>query len=467
VISAEPGPLPVVVVLLIIGIVGAIAIRRFDTGEARLMALALAARVASVFLQVWITRDVYFGGDMLYYFATGRRLAESMARDWSSWAPLVLDLVVQRDPGIPLGVEGVGTSTGTMAGLAAFLLYFTDGSLYASGLLVAFASWVGTLCIYLVFRNQFGPEIRTRLLVASMLLPSVVYWTSGIQKEAVALAGMGPVLLGLQCWSEGGRAKGVALAVPGVFLVALTKPYVLFAIAIASAAWLYWRAATRRTGGRSVQIRPLHLGVAAAVGAAAITLLGRFFPRYSFESLGEEMSRLQTVGQLVDGGSNYAIVGESERSLAGQLAYAPLALATSLFRPLIFEARNAQMVANALETTALIVLLARAVLVRTWARVWAEFRASPPLVFAAVFTVIFGLVVGLASTNLGSLSRYRVPLMPFFGALVLVVQTRRELPGVDRLEPPRPPERPPPRRRPRPLGGRVTIHRGALPEVAA
>jgi hypothetical protein len=434
--------------LLVIAAVVPIAVawlQRFDPSEARLLAVALVARIAAVFLQVWITRDVYAGGDMLFYFFTGRLIADAMGRDFETWSDIAFDLVLQRDPGVPLFAEGIGTSTGTMTGLSAWALFITGGSLYASAMIFAFGSWVGTVCIYLVFRAHFEPEVRRRLLVASTLLPSVVYWTSGIQKEAVALAGMGPVLLGMHHWSEGRRIQGVALAAPGAFLVSLTKPYVLFALAIAAAVWLYWRAAVRATGGRAVRIRPLYLATASLAAAAAIALLGKIFPRFSIDVLGEEISRLQQVGQQVEGGSNYSLGIGEQRNFFGQIVFAPLALATSLFRPLPFEVRNAQMAANALETTVLVVLLLRAIAARSWARVWAEFRASPSLVFAAVFTAVFGIVIGLASTNLGSLSRYRVPLMPFFGALVLVVQTRRELPGVDR------PELWPPIDRPAPL----------------
>jgi len=38
-----------------------------------------------------------------------------------------------------------------------------------------------------------------------------------------------------------------------------------------------------------------------------------------------------------------------------------------------------------------------------------------------VFVMAFGIAVGLASSNLGTLSRYRSPLVPFFVVLLLVL----------------------------------------------
>jgi hypothetical protein len=51
---------------------------------------------------------------------------------------------------------------------------------------------------------------------------------------------------------------------------------------------------------------------------------------------------------------------------------------------------------------------------------WRTLTSSSPLMFCAAFTLTLGVAVGLATTNLGTLSRYRMPLVPFFVAMVLV-----------------------------------------------
>ncbi len=44
------------------------------------------------------------------------------------------------------------------------------------------------------------------------------------------------------------------------------------------------------------------------------------------------------------------------------------------------------------------------------------------------FKIGFGIAVGLTSTNLGTLSRYRSPILPFFAILLLVLQKPRSAP---------------------------------------
>jgi hypothetical protein len=48
-------------------------------------------------------------------------------------------------------------------------------------------------------------------------------------------------------------------------------------------------------------------------------------------------------------------------------------------------------------------------------------RHHPLLAFCLLFVLVFSTVVGMATTNLGSLARYRAPMMPFYGALLMAL----------------------------------------------
>ena len=114
----------------------------------------------------------------------------------------------------------------------------------------------------------------------------------------------------------------------------------------------------------------------------------------------------------------------TQTTLVGQLAFAPLALVTSLFRPFLFEADSFLVAVNALETAAILFLTIRALARRGFGGAWRLISESPMLVFFTLFTLGFGVAVGLTTTNLGALSRYRVPLVPFFWGLVLILDSR-------------------------------------------
>src|SRR5262249_27963419 len=137
-------------------------------------------------------------------------------------------------------------------------------------------------------------------------------------------------------------------------------------------------------------------------------------------------ARLQEIG--AEGGGSVIEMGDpEERTLAGQLAFAPAALVAAFFRPFIFEVKNPLMLLPALETTALLVVFVRTLWVSTWGKTWRLVWSSPILMFCTVFSLLSGVAVGLSTVNLGALSRYRLPLMPFYVALVVITSSGRLL----------------------------------------
>jgi hypothetical protein len=236
-------------------------------------------------------------------------------------------------------------------------------------------------------------------------------------KEAIAIAGLGYLVWGMTRLRS--RLSFVPLfqVIVGATIVAMVKAYILFPVAIAAGAWLY--AYSTEGGQRLFRPVPLAAGVLLALGG--VTLLGRIFPQFAVDSLGEWAAYYQDIGTVDTGGSTYSFGDPSQATLSGQLAFAPLALVTSLFRPFIFEARSAQVAVNGLETAVLLVLWVRVFAKAGARRVVATIFRYPLLVFSLTFSISFGVAVGLTTTNLGTLSRYRMPLVPFFWALVLVI----------------------------------------------
>jgi hypothetical protein len=417
--------LPTLVVLVVGAALAASWARGFPRREARLLMLSFVAHVFAAFAQIWITRGYYGIGDMLLYHETGVELARLIRYDPVQFVPDVVSIVFHGDPTIPVIVIGQGGPSGVTSALAGLLCSFLGDSLYAVCVVFAIATFFGKGALYRALRESFHPDLHVRVLVATMLVPSVIFWSSALLKEPVAIMGFGWVVLGWHRYLGGRRIVGLAIGLLGAVPVALVKPYILMALFIALGVWWYWRRGSETSGTGAVVVKPIYFVLGAAGALGAIVLLGELFPRYALDNIGEETARMQGIGTMTRAGSNYEIGDASERSVAGQLAFAPLGLLTALFRPFIFEVRNIPMAVNALETTALTLLFAGTVIRRSWARVWLEVQRGPALMMALTFTIVFGVAVGLATTNLGTLSRYRIPLVPFFATFVLVLAARK------------------------------------------
>ena len=227
---------------------------------------------------------------------------------------------------------------------------------------------------------------------------------------------VGAIFWALQNLLQGRRrsASLVVLVLAG-WAISLVKAYILFPFAAAGGLAYFWHRSLNAKGSVALATKPAYVVLGIAGSVVAVILLGRVFPRFSISNFAAEAASLQDT--RVRGGSYYSISGGD--SVAGQLAVAPLAILSAFFRPLPFEARNPMMLAAAAETGVMTFFLVRAIARSGAARVWKLLIGSPMLVFCLVFSLLFGLGVGLGSTNLGTLSRYRVPMIPFYSLVVI------------------------------------------------
>jgi hypothetical protein len=415
----------------LVSVAGAVLVAACSAGlvrqEHKWVAASFAIHIAFACAQVPLTLSFYGGSDMFLYFSYGEILARMMERDPLQVIPEVTALLLHSPHRLPLNIIGDGTSTGSMSALAAWVFYLLGPSKYAACIAFAMLSLTGKVAMYRVFRANLDPAFRFPGGVATLFVPSFVFWSAGMIKEAVALTGLGWLLFGLHQWTQEGRAiRGWAIMAAGSFPILLIKPYILFPFVLAGVSWYYW-ARSVKTG--RIRLRPAHFVVAAVLGCGGVVVLGHYFPQYAVDTFSTRTAELQQLGRIVRGGSNYELTTQIPTTLAGQFAYAPAALLSALFRPSLLEVHNLLMLANSVETTLLTLLFLRLLFTRNLGNVRRQIMEEPFLVFCVVFVVAFGMAVGLASSNLGSLSRYRSPLLPFFAVLLVVLGRPRRAPS--------------------------------------
>ncbi|MCA9492518.1 MAG: hypothetical protein KC621_21440 [Myxococcales bacterium] len=413
--------------------------QRFQAWERPWMWASLGAHFVSTFALMYLVFRVYGVGDMMMYHDTGTDISAALWDDFTGVFPEVLKILTQQKYALTIFVPGAGSGTGSMCAFSGLVGFFLDDSLAAIGLFYAMLAYFGKVALYEALRRSFAPEHARLLLFAVLLVPSTVFWSSGLVKEAIAMGGVGPFVLGMVLMLERRGPGGLLWMAAGAFLVAMVKPYILLVLMGAAGVAFYWRRSVERG---VVEFRPVMLVLGAAVVVVGVLLVGEVAPRFSIDRLAEETGRLQAVGGSANarGGSMYQI-GTGSQSLSGQVLYAPLGLLTALYRPTLVEVRNPQMLINAFETTAFLLasfMIASRQTVRT---LWDSVVRYPILAFCVPFVLVLGVATGLTSANLGTLSRYRMPVVPFFGAVLAVWwhlphQVRSRIkPGVSRPSP--------------------------------
>lgn len=399
------------------------ATRDFSQRERRFALGALALHIVSSFGTVKVVE----GGDALGYLQTGSELALLLDFDFPRFAPEIFRLALHLDANLPFETFGAGSSTGTMGALAGFFVYGLGPSLLSACLMTTVVGWFGQLCLYRVARDEFAKEEQTAALIGCLFVPSAVFWGSAFAKEAFVVGPFGVLALSTYRLFRKRHLLSLVGVVGGGVGVALLKPYILFPYIIGVATWIYAERVRSKSG--TIRVHPGYLALAALVAAGGIAGVSSLFPEYGVSRIAETVADQQGGWlKISDTGSVLDVGSEDARSLSQQLPYVPLALANALFRPLLFEARNGPMLGAALETTATTLGLVTLILRFSWRRTLAAILGSPPLMFSLSFVLLFAIAVGLATSNLGSLSRYRMPMMPFYATALLVLAARSRKP---------------------------------------
>ena len=144
--------------------------------------------------------------------------------------------------------------------------------------------------------------------------------------------------------------------------------------------------------------------------------------KYSLANIGHTAEVTSNFIAYISGdeGSAYSL-GTIDPSPVGLLKIFPAAVNVTLFRPYIWETRKVLQLVNGVEALLFMWVTIKILITIGPRKAWKAITGDPTIQFALIFTIIFAFAVGMSSGNFGTLSRYRIPCLPFYGiALTLI-----------------------------------------------
>lgn len=298
-------------------------------------------------------------------------------------------------------------------------------SYYGTTLLIATASaWVGWLG-YLVFVRYF-PRYWREGAIGLLFMPSVWAWLAAPLKETYAMIGLNLVVYGIYQILENKRLGWVFLVLFGIWLSYVVKPYVPLAFLPFLFVWVYLRF---NKYSRHLLYRyffsPILFFLFISLSYFAVRYLSDSTGKYKIENIlnqaylvYDDLTRNESY-YAQTGGSTYNL-GEFEPTIEGVIKKFPVATATALFRPFLWEAKKPVILLAAIETTMVLLLLIWNLFSSGSLRVLKKALSHPFLVFCFGYGLFFLFMVGLTSGNFGNLVRYRLPGYTFFLSALLV-----------------------------------------------
>lgn len=309
------------------------------------------------------------------------------------------------------------------------LTFLTGQSYLTTTILLAWICYFGIWKVYLVFTDSFPSQTRN-LAIAILFVPSVAFWGSGILKDTITLSAIFWFTYGifLAVFKRGKSILdpfyGISYIIMSSILIMSLKPYLIYPLIIGMA-YLIMQQYTSQIKYRIIRWLFIPFVMIVVVGGSRIVLsqLSSSMGKFSVESALENAVIVhRDLKQDYYKGSSFDI-GDFDASFTGIVSKFPEAVTAGLFRPFIWEARNVAMVISALENVFFTFIFLSLIFRVKLTRIAFILSKEPLLIYSLIIGIFTAYMVGLTTSNFGSMVRYRIPGLPFFLSVLLVVQS--------------------------------------------
>jgi hypothetical protein len=387
-VSIPSNPLVGLGIAVILFLIGRPIILRVSHAEKnpwliRVLTASLILHLLAAPMQIWVVDHFYNGiADWLRYDNQGASLASSY-RHFNFSVP---------------GKRLVGD--GMVSAIAASVFAIIGVNQVGAFLVFSFGAWLGLLFFYRAFSLTFAGASHRRYAILLFFLPSLIFWTADVSKEAIMTLSLGLAAFGA-AKILARRRGGFVLLIVGGALGALVRPNeLLLLLAGFCIALLILPAGPRRT-----------LGGIRRVGAVAflLVLLGvavyltEHFLRSSGSSFSLQQISTTDKGSTAGFGSSNVIYTPGPKGFFHDVF-------TVLFDPLGYNAHG-----NGERLASLENLVILGVILSSWRQLRIVLRASfarPYILLCGIYSLGF-IYTFAALGNLGLITRERTLLFPF------------------------------------------------------
>lgn len=312
--------------------------------------------------------------------------------------------------------------------LIGFIGLFTNNSYVANGMIMSCLSFIGCWKIFRLFSNLY-PSITRGIALVVLFLPSVFFWSSGVAKEPFCLLGLGLVVESMYFLliAHTFRLKYLLEGSLGIFLLVTIKPYILLALMVGLIPWVIIR---------NIKMIKSELLKYSVIGFIVVSVVTTIIILDSVEGIDDfngiplnvellqERLKTDAYNQAKAtedvGGSGYEIpaFGFSFGDMANMLLFG---INVTYYRPYVWEIKKPVVIPLALESLFnlcfTIFVIFRAGILRFIKYLF----INPDVLFCMTYALILGSVVGIESSNFGTLVRFKAPCASFYLLGLLII----------------------------------------------
>lgn len=384
---------------------------------------------ASVFFVI-IFYYVYKGGDTYGYFSSAMSMANLFYKDPEGYFYVLFhnhsdEAMSYFDffTGYPWGYLITDSRTFLVIKLISPLAIITYKSFLISNIILAFITYKGGWKLFQLFYRYY-PQIQFQVAIAILFMPSVLFYGSGILKDSFTF--MGTALFVYYFHQifilHDHKFKNYFYILLHSFLIIGIKPYILMLLLPGMLSWVVFLR-MKKIKNQSIKIILLPVLIVFVLG----------FTFLFFSSLGGAMDKFAIDKALDTASTTHSDlkkdyyegksfdIGNFDGSAFSALRLFPNATFAGLFRPFILEADSALVLLSALENLFLLYLFLRLFLRASIKKIYKVVSSDPILIFCLFFSLFFGFMLGITTSNFGALTRFKIPLLPFMTAGLFII----------------------------------------------
>lgn len=375
-------------------------------------------------------------GDTYRFFDDAKVIYDSGSEGWDVYAKLLTGIGMEEDEQAMAAYSemthlersypvGFYNDNKTIIRANALIMLFSGGHYFVHIVFWCFASLIGLTAILKVLVRYY-PRKKVAMFCSVYLLPTVLFWGSGVLKEPILILGLGLFFRGIFRWVYGEfKPRNIGGLLVGAALLILTKGYVFFALLPAVAGLILAKSFPRKNFYLLFAIPHLLL--------IFIILTGKFIhPELNItEKLRLKQEAFYNVAKDADSGSTIDL--PEIKTTADVFLNAPNAMVVSYLRPWPWNWNKLLYIPAALENLLLILVLA--------AMAW-NFRKPyglgiPVIAFGISFAFTLGILIGEVVPVLGAVVRYKLPSLIFIFVVAFAltdhIRFQRRLPFVRKI----------------------------------
>jgi hypothetical protein len=273
---------------------------------------------------------------------------------------------------------------------------FSFGNYYINVIFYSFISLFGPMAIYRVMRAVF-PSQKIPVLIATFLIPSFLYWTSGLHKEGLIFLGLALMIYHFYFGLKENRfpIHRILLILLGFGLVIILRNFLILVLVPPLFAWLLCA---------RLKWNPLLIYI-----SVAVFFLTLFFTiKYLIPGVDLPQSVVTKQQEFINlQGHSSVAVNKLEPNFISFLVNAPQAFSLAALRPYPSDVRHLLSLAAALEIAIILLFFLVFLFWRTKGITW-----SPLLLFCLFFSIGVLFMIGYSVNNLGAIVRYRSIVLP-------------------------------------------------------